>query len=291
MAVASLVPGHVAWVQVPPPPAPIAAGGWGIPTEGGGWGIPGQGGWAIPAERVEPARWVLKAHPALRGVSELYLWFVALLAVWALAPAAVGMTPVLITSGSMRPHVSAGDVVVIHDGVDHPVETGSVITFRDPAGSGRLITHRVTDRNADGSYETRGDANAAPDSTPVPPDHVVGVGRLLVPAGGLPALWLRTGEPGLFALWAAVTAAALAGALAPTPRSGRRRRQPGAPAHRPAWVAAAVMSLSTVTVLSLAALSGAVFSGASATSGDWAGATLPVPQNPDASVTCCRATL
>lgn len=268
-----------AWAQVPPPPVATAAGGW-----------------SIPSDEAAPARATGRAHLVTRGLSEFYLWFAAVLVVWALVPAAVGMAPVLITSGSMQPHVTSGDVVVIGGAVDHPVETGSVVTFRDPAGSGQLITHRVTDRNDDGTYQTRGDANPTPDSTPVPPDHVEGVGRLLVPAVGLPALWLRTGELGLFALWAGVTVAALAGAFMPAPASGGRQRsggwtQPRGPrsprgsALRPAWASAATMSLSTVTVLSLAALSVAAFSGTTATAGDWT-AGLPAPENVQATPSC-----
>lgn len=278
MTVGTLEPQDLAWAQVPPPPTASAAGGGTNPSQG-----------------AAPARATGRAHLVTRGLSEFYLWFVAVLTVWALAPAAFGMTPVLITSGSMQPHVSTGDVVVIGGDVDHPVDIGSVVTFRDPAGSGQLITHRVTDHHDDGSYQTHGDANSTPDSTPVPREHVEGAGRLLVPAVGLPALWLRTGELGLFAVWAAVTVAALAGAFMPAPASGGRQRsggwtQPPAPrstggsALRPAWASAAVTSLSTVVVLSLA-LSVAVFSGITASAGGWA-AGLPAPQNLNADVTC-----
>lgn len=286
MAAGTLASEAVAWAQVPPPPAATPAGGARIPSQG-----------------VAPARTAGRAYLVTRGLSEFYLWFVAVLVVWALAPVAIGMTPVLITSGSMQPHVTSGDVVVISGDVDHPVDTGSVITFRDPAGSGRLITHRVTERHEDGTYQTRGDANATSDSTPVPPDHVEGAGRLLVPSVGLPTLWLRTGELGLFALWAGVTVAALAGAFAPTTPTRQRRRRPGRSAPsgqarrrwpgrsmpRPAWASAAAMSLSTVTVLSLAALSVAAFSGTTATAGDWT-AGLAVPQNVGAAVDCGLST-
>jgi hypothetical protein len=43
--------------------------------------------------------------------------------------------------------------------------------------------------NAEGLYITKGDGNAIADSTPIDPEAVVGVGRLLVPAIGLPIAW------------------------------------------------------------------------------------------------------
>jgi hypothetical protein len=87
----------------------------------------------------------------------------------------------------------------------------------------------------DGSYRTRGDANAAPDSTPVPARDVVGRGRLLVPMVGLPLLWLSD-SPLLFALWAAATVIALLVAIGPRrgpPKADHTRAQ-GAPSLTPA---------------------------------------------------------
>lgn len=250
------------------------------------------GAWSIRYDEVLPARSPGRAFLAVRNLSSFYLWFVGTLLAWALVPVAVGMTPVLITSGSMQPAVSSGDVVVIDDDVEHPVEVGSVITFRDPGSPGRLVTHRVTDLHDDGTYETRGDANAAADSTPLPRDHVQGAARVLVPAVGLPALWLRSGEIALFALWMVVSIVALAGVIVPKRAGPAPQRQLSLPPpprrrrRRPAWQPAAAVSLSSMTLLSALALSVAAFSAMTANAGDWSGDTLPVPPNLDGTVTC-----
>lgn len=108
----------------------------------------------------------------------------------ATAPRLWGWEPLVITSGSMAPNVRVGDVVVVAPVVGS-VRAGTVVTYRDH-GSDRLITHRVVAVRPDGSYVTRGDANAQPDPTPVAPGEVVGEVRLLVPVIGLPATTSRT---------------------------------------------------------------------------------------------------
>jgi pyruvate dehydrogenase E2 component (dihydrolipoamide acetyltransferase) len=131
------------------------------------------------------------------------------LALVAVAPAiGLGWTSVVITSGSMSPLISAGDVVLAspHDG--QGLGPGTVVIFTDPARPG-LLTHRIESVNPDGSYVTSGDANRQPDSTPLRPEQVVGVGRLLVPLVGLPLVWYWAGAWGELALWAAGTMLAL----------------------------------------------------------------------------------
>jgi len=131
------------------------------------------------------------------------------LALVALAPAVgLGWTSVVITSGSMPPPISIGDVVVAspHDG--RGLGLGTVVVFSDPARPG-LLTDRIESINADGSYVTRGDANRQPDSTPLRPEQVVGTGRLLVPYIGLPLIWYWAGAWAELAFWAVGTLLAL----------------------------------------------------------------------------------
>lgn len=112
------------------------------------------------------------------------------------APAAAGLHPVVVLTGSMAPAVDPGDVVVHgRPGPEGP-RPGQVVVVEDPAQPGALLTHRVVSVAADGTLRTRGDANLLPDSTPVPPEAVLGVGRLLVPAVGRPTVWLRQGRLG-----------------------------------------------------------------------------------------------
>lgn len=127
-------------------------------------------------------------------LSSFYLWLVLWLVAWAALPAVFfAWQPILITSGSMGPTVSPGDIILIGEPPsDELLSQGAVITFPDPDVPGGLVTHRIDFVREDGLYRTRGDANGSPDSTPVDPDDVVGVGRLLVPLVGLPVMWLRT---------------------------------------------------------------------------------------------------
>lgn len=126
---------------------------------------------------------------------------------------ALGLQPMLIGSGSMSPAIRTGDVALIAptDGVD--LAPGTVITYRDHALGGRVVTHRIFDVTPDGSYVTKGDANATPDSDLVVPADVIGTGRLLVPYAGLPAHWLHQGEWLPLSIWLAATIAALASIL------------------------------------------------------------------------------
>jgi signal peptidase I len=146
----------------------------------------------------------------LLGLLGLLVVYVTMsLALVAVAPAVgLGWTSVVITSGSMSPLISAGDIVLAspHDG--QGLGPGTVVIFTDPARPG-LLTHRIESINPDGSYVTSGDANRQPDSTPLEPEQVVGVGRLLVPLVGLPLVWYWAGAWGNLALWAAGTILAL----------------------------------------------------------------------------------
>jgi signal peptidase len=97
--------------------------------------------------------------------------------------------PVLsVLSGSMSPTIKTGDLVY-----DRPVtlaeaehlRVGQIITFR--ATAGKTFTHRIhAVQILDGSvvYQTKGDANNAPDQPLVAPSQVVGLYEGKVPFGG-----------------------------------------------------------------------------------------------------------
>jgi signal peptidase I len=132
--------------------------------------------------------------PAAVGLFGLIVgWVFVWLALWALAPAVAGWRPVVIASDSMHPSIRAGDVIVArpHSGIG--LSGGTVVVF-DPGDGRGLITHRIAAVYDDGTYATGGDANASPDSTPLRPDQVIGVGALRVPYIGLPMLWLHDGS-------------------------------------------------------------------------------------------------
>lgn len=128
---------------------------------------------------------------------------------WAVVPNVVlGWQSVVITSGSMAPSIKTGDVVISVPTDGQGLDPGTVIVIDDPAQSG-LTTHRIVAINADGTYRTRGDANAEVDSTPVLPEHVVATGRLLVPYAGLPLVWFWKGAWLNLVIWCLLVLASL----------------------------------------------------------------------------------
>jgi signal peptidase I len=156
----------------------------------------------------------------LGAVAAGYLLLVLALTAVALVPLALGWQGSVVQSGSMRPHIEAGDVVLstaLPD--DRPVPLGGVVEFRSPAaaepsGEDRLRLHRIVAEGENpGEWVTAGDANAEPDSTPVTREDITGQARLLVPWIGLPSLWIGEGRLVPLALWLGGTAVALGLAL------------------------------------------------------------------------------
>lgn len=127
-------------------------------------------------------------------IGRTWLWFLGASVTITLIPILFGWGSYVVSSGSMQPSISAGDVVIVSPGYDPVTVTGHVITFEDPVREGNVLTHRVVSVEADGRLVTRGDANLTVDSTPIDPDSVLGTGRLLVQFVGLPVVWVQTGR-------------------------------------------------------------------------------------------------
>lgn len=166
-------------------------------------------GGAVPAGATPPSeRWgALGTFLAAQFYVCVLVWLGLFVAVPVLG---LGFEAVVVTSGSMQPGIRAGDVVLLREPDDRAaLAPGTVVTFRDARAPDVLTTHRIASVNADGTYRTRGDANADLDSTALEPERIVGVARLLVPLIGLPVTWLD-GAPATFTGWAVVTVVACA---------------------------------------------------------------------------------
>ena len=135
-----------------------------------------------------------KTRLVLGLLGRTWLWFLAASVVISLIPSLFGWNSYLIATGSMEPGISAGDIVVSSPGIQGHDLTGLVITFEDPSIEDHILTRRVVTVEGDGSLTTKGDANPTPDTTPVRPEAVTGIGRLLVQYVGLPVIWARTGD-------------------------------------------------------------------------------------------------
>lgn len=147
-------------------------------------------------------------RPVLRGVAAGVAAGVVLLAVAGLLAGFRGFT---VRSGSMAPAINVGDVVVERGVPARTLGVGQVITFRDPDGGARLITHRVAGvATRDGLVQvvTRGDANTGVERWSIPADGRVGLVRARIPAAGGALAWTRT--PGGRLLTVALPLAALA---------------------------------------------------------------------------------
>lgn len=174
--------------------------------------------------RTGERRLLRRVVPLASLMCWFYLSIITCLVVWVfVVRLVVGWTPMVVTSGSMQPSISPGDIVLSgppQNGGEQ-LEEGTVITFADPVRPGSTLTHRIERVTEDGTYETRGDANRAADSYEVDPTDVQSVGRLLIPAVGLPKVWVEQGDLVVMAIWAAGTVLAFWAVL----RGTRRPRE------------------------------------------------------------------
>lgn len=117
-----------------------------------------------------------------------WLWFLGGCLVITVAPLIFGWRPYVVQTGSMEPRIHVGDVVLAAPVHNVNKLVGRVTVFYDP-GRHEIVTHRVIGKNPDGTLVTKGDANPTPDSAPLVPGNVRGMGRLLVRWLGLPVVW------------------------------------------------------------------------------------------------------
>ncbi len=154
-------------------------------------------------------------------IAWLYVYLVVLMALWVvLGMVLAGWSPVVVTSGSMRPTLQAGDVLLIDE---HPAELlaqRAVIVFERPGGE--LIVHRIFSVEDD-AYVTKGDGNPTPDVDSVRPEAVAGTGQLVVPLLGLPVVWFARADVVPLVAWGAMTIGSFAVVGASAVQRLRRR--------------------------------------------------------------------
>ena len=134
---------------------------------------------------------------------KIFTWVVSSLL--ALVILAVGLTYFVpgfglltVRSDSMHRVFKTGDsVVTVPVGfLGKNVEVGTIITF---IRNGETITHRVVQIES-GSFITKGDANNAPDATPVQLADIKGVYAFAIPYAGYFSVFLHTRIGWLFTL-------------------------------------------------------------------------------------------
>lgn len=179
-------------------------------------------------------------RPAAAAVAWMAITIVAVLLIAFALGAVIGQRSFTVMSGSMEPEIATGDIVVSKRISPGDARVGEVVTFRDPAGSKRLISHRVRRVRNEGTsirFTTRGDANNTFE-------------RWSVPAGGkIGRVWLRIPKLGYVLAQTRTPVARIGLVVIPAllialiellriwrPQAARelpaRRRKPG-PAHVP----------------------------------------------------------
>ena len=140
--------------------------------------------------------------------------FVLALLLSAALPMALGGTSMVVRSGSMTPAIRTGDVVVVKPIAPTEAAIGDIVTFKDPAGSDRLLVHRVRAISRSGDEVeviTKGDANSTQESWKVAAGGTIGTVAYRVPALGFAVGWIGSpaGRIGLVILPALLLAGML----------------------------------------------------------------------------------
>lgn len=131
----------------------------------------------------------------LRAVLALLLCVVILFNLWMLfqqlvlkrdTPQLFGYSQYVVTSGSMEPTFSVGDLILVR--AEDSYGPGDVVTFTQ---GGSVVTHRIVG-SVDGSFITRGDANNTEDSDLLSPSRIVGRLQVILPGAGSVIAFLRS---------------------------------------------------------------------------------------------------
>jgi len=109
-----------------------------------------------------------------------------------------------ITSGSMRPKIPMGSLVMVEP--QNTYKVGDVIAFRDEK---RIVTHRLVSVNSRGEAKTKGDANNEADRQIIKSDQIIGqvvfsmprLGRLLMLLKTKVGVILLVVLPGAVLIW------------------------------------------------------------------------------------------
>ena len=102
----------------------------------------------------------------------------------------------VITSGSMRPALSPGDVILVRKSAEY--SPGEIVAYLTSDRS-TVVVHRikaVEQSSDDIRYTTQGDANNRPDTHQVADQQIIGTVIAKVPKIGIVVFWLRS-LPGL----------------------------------------------------------------------------------------------
>lgn len=107
-------------------------------------------------------------------------------------PSVFGYSTMSVLTGSMRPYLEPGDLIIDKEVDAEEIKVGDVVTFK--VGSS-IVTHRVVEVLNDGGkllFRTRGDANNTDDGGLTESRNIIGKVVLEVPYGGYIARFIRS---------------------------------------------------------------------------------------------------
>lgn len=99
---------------------------------------------------------------------------------------------IAIASGSMKPGISIGDLVVVDQKIDKTnLKKGDIIAYKN---GNSIIVHRIEETiisNNEKYYITKGDANQKPDTIIVDESMILGDVKTKIPYVGTPTVWIH----------------------------------------------------------------------------------------------------
>lgn len=125
----------------------------------------------------------IRGRGAVGWLGQVVAWLVILtiacvISVAVLIPRIGGATPYTILTGSMRPSMPPGTLVVIKPAPVDGIGVGTVVTYQLRSGNPTVVTHRVISAGINGKgervFRTQGDANNVADELPVSPVQIKG---------------------------------------------------------------------------------------------------------------------
>ena len=171
-----------------------------------------------------PTRTARLARTAGRGLINALVALLILVTLAMVGGALAGFRVVVVTGGSMRPAIGAGDAVLVEPAKPGKVGPRDIAVYRAPNGA--WVIHRVSEtRVVDGRpyLVTKGDANRKADHDLIPAANVQGTVRWRAPYAGRVLSWAST--PAVWLTLVAVLAVIIWHELTVIVRTRRRTRQ------------------------------------------------------------------
>jgi signal peptidase len=154
------------------------------------------------SQSTGPFWWILQTASWM-----LLLTIVALLVAMIGIPRAAGATPYTVLTGSMRPTMPPGSLVVIKPVETDKLKVGDAITYQLRSGEPEVVTHRIIALSqtlgGEKLFTTQGDANPHPDEKPVKAAQIRGAVWYTIPLAGY-LNSLLTGEQRIWVVTSAV---------------------------------------------------------------------------------------